>query len=255
MGNCPIKFRSNISTLENPTEPAISDNNMPIVVSLCNFPYEDPLESSIQIGESLTVLADDGGFMMVRSTTTGNEAYIPSIYTAKVINRWLYKGISRSKAEELLQLPNNDTGAFLIRESQTTPDSYSLSILKRTNSVKHYRICCLHNGWFYITPRLTFNSLSHLVEHYSESANGLCCSLREPCTILGSTYPSMVRPYPKAIRRPTLNWKDVSSSMIFSKTRADSEDSLVSEGLREAIRSYLYMTEASCQDCGKPWNT
>lgn len=47
----------------------------------------------------------------------------------------------------------------------------------------------------------------------------------------------------------------LSSSMIFNKARVESEDSLVSEGLREAISSYLYMTEASCQNCGKHWDT
>lgn len=51
-------------------------------------------------------------------------------------------------------------------------DGYSLSILRRSSSpyhdsVKHYRISCLPNGWFYISPRLTFPSLHHMVEHYS----------------------------------------------------------------------------------------
>lgn len=51
-------------------------------------------------------------------------------------------------------------------------DSYSLSILRRSSSsyldsVKHYRISCLQNGWVYVSPSLTFPSLHHLVEHYS----------------------------------------------------------------------------------------
>lgn len=260
MGNCPVKVRSSMPTLENPTEPAMSDNNRPMVVSLYDFPSQDPLESSIRMGERLTVLSDDGDFWMVRSTTTGNESYIPSHYTAKVINRWQYNGISRLNAEELLLMPHNYTGAFLIRQSQTNTDTYSLSVLGRTDSsymgtVKHYRIRRLQNGWFYISPSLTFYTLGQLVEHYSESADGLCCLLREPCIIQGSNNTTMTRPYPKAIRRPTLNWKDVDSSMIFSKGRVDSEDSLVSKGLREAMSSYLYMTEASCQDCGKHWDT
>lgn len=33
--------------------------------------------------------------------------------------RWLYEGLSREKAEELLLLPGNCGGAFIIRESQT----------------------------------------------------------------------------------------------------------------------------------------
>lgn len=114
------------------------------------------------------------------------------------LHRWLFTGISRYKAIELLMLPNNHNGAFLIRESETSaglsvragsggewmcyktkPDScylgadcYSLSILRKSsspylNSVKHYRISSLQNSWVYISPRLTFPSLHHLVEHYS----------------------------------------------------------------------------------------
>ncbi|XP_064857991.1 src-like-adapter 2 [Oncorhynchus nerka] len=260
MGTCPIKVWSNMPTLKNPTEPAMSDDNRPMVVSLYDIPSQGPLESSIHIGERLTVLLDDGDFWVVRSTTTGNESYIPRNYTAKVINRWQYNGISRLNAEELLLLPDNHTGAFLIRESQTNTETYSLSVLVKMDSylatVKHYRICRLQNGWFYISPSLTFYSLGQLVEHYSESADGLCCLLREPCIIQGSNKSTLTtRPYPKAIRRPTLNWNDVDSSMIFNKARVDSEDSLVSEGLREAVSSYLYMTEASCQNCGKHWDT
>lgn len=36
-----------------------------------------------------------------------------------IFYRWLYEGISREKAEELLFLPYNYSGSFLIRESQT----------------------------------------------------------------------------------------------------------------------------------------
>lgn len=129
------------------------------------------------------------------------------IVSVVCLHRWLFTGVSRYKAIELLMLPNNHNGAFLIRESQTNTglsvqagnggeqmvnvlekhpdcclgaDGYSLSILRRSSSpfhdsVKHYRICCLPNGWFYISPRLTFPSLHHLVEHYSGGYPAFCC--------------------------------------------------------------------------------
>lgn len=40
--------------------------------------------------------------------------------------RWLYEGVSREKAEELLLLPGNHSGAFLIRESQTRRGEHGL---------------------------------------------------------------------------------------------------------------------------------
>lgn len=42
---------------------------------------------------------------------------------------------------------------------------YSLSVKHR--QVKHYRIFRLPNNWYYISPRLTFQCLEDLVNHYS----------------------------------------------------------------------------------------
>lgn len=42
---------------------------------------------------------------------------------------------------------------------------YSLSV--RHRQVKHYRIFRLPNHWYYISPRLTFQCLEDLVNHYS----------------------------------------------------------------------------------------
>lgn len=39
--------------------------------------------------------------------------------SAPCLCRWLYEGVSRQKAEELLLQPGNRSGSFLIRESQT----------------------------------------------------------------------------------------------------------------------------------------
>lgn len=42
--------------------------------------------------------------------------------------------------------------------------------------------------------------------------------------------------------------------MLFSRDKVDAEESLVSEGLREAISSYMFMTENNCEDCGKKYD-
>uniref|UniRef100_A0A3P9LE58 Si:ch211-25d12.7 n=1 Tax=Oryzias latipes TaxID=8090 RepID=A0A3P9LE58_ORYLA len=245
MGSCLTRCCSNLEVLENAPEsdsPVLQEN---VIVSLHDYPTFEDTEPSMFAGERLLIVSEDGDFMTVRSSTTGRDSYIPTNYTAKVMHRWLFTGISRYKAEELLQKPNNQNGSFLIRESETNRDSHSLSILMRTNSsrlnpVKHYRIYRLQNNWYYISPGLTFPSLHCLVEHYSESANGLCCQLTAPCFIQGLDTP---RPVPNIIRRPTINWKDISRSVILRRKRTDSGHSLVSEGLREAITSYLQMTE------------
>ncbi|XP_005746453.1 src-like-adapter 2 [Pundamilia nyererei] len=255
MGTCLTRCQSNLTVFENPDESMESPET--VIVSLVDYPSFGETQLTMCIGERLTMTSDDGDFIMVRSTTTGRESYVPIEYTARVTDRWLFKGISRYKAVELLMRPNNQNGAFLIRESETSRDSYSLSILRRTSSshqdcVKHYRISTLPNGWVYISPSLTFSTLHCMVEHYSETTDGLCCRLAMPCFIQGLDNAEEARPIPITTRRPTIKWKEISRSVILKRKRTVSDHSLVSEGLREAIYSYLQMTEASENSC---WDT
>ncbi|XP_010291897.1 PREDICTED: src-like-adapter 2, partial [Phaethon lepturus] len=96
------------------------------------------------MGEQLRVLAEDGEWWLVASEVSGKECHIPSSCVAKVRHRWLYEGVSRQKAEELLLWPGNRSGSFLIRESQTRQGCYSLSVRcgerASWDSVTHYRI-------------------------------------------------------------------------------------------------------------------
>uniref|UniRef100_A0A8C6UNN9 Si:ch211-25d12.7 n=1 Tax=Neogobius melanostomus TaxID=47308 RepID=A0A8C6UNN9_9GOBI len=196
-----------------------------------DYPSIGQTELTMHIGDRLTVTSEyvsyETHFMLI------------------VRDKWLYTGISRFKAVEQLMLPDNINGSFLIRESETHKDCYSLSVLMRehhtnVDSVKHYRISHLPNGWLYISPGLTFPSLQRLIDHYTEWADGLCCRLTKPCFIGGW---DNLRPI--VIKRPTINWKDITRSVIFRRKRTESDNSLVSEGLREAINSYLLMTEGS----------
>ncbi|XP_063065225.1 src-like-adapter 2 isoform X1 [Engraulis encrasicolus] len=265
MGGGPSKDHQEPSTQvtllgqEGDPEPVTLDSGRFVAVALYDYPSGGPAEVCIRVGERLTVLSDEGEWWKVKSSVSGKESYIPSNYTAKVYNRWQYTGLSRDKAEELLQLPYNQAGSFLIRESQSEEGAHSLSVRRASGpdyrAVKHYRIHLMENGWHYISPRLTFPTLAALVDHYSEVSDGLCSLLRDPCYIQGSNnVPVVTGPPPQAVRKPTLNWKDVNSSMIFGKGKGDLEESPVSEGLREAINSYLYMTE-ELGECDQAWDT
>lgn len=216
-----------------------------VFVALYNFPVGGQGDLSVRLGEQLYVLSEDGDWWKVKSVSTGKECYMPRNYVAKVYNRWLYKGINREKAEELLLVSCNQSGSFLIRESETRRGCYSLSVRKShqatVESIKHYRINQLENGWFYISPRLTFSTLQDMVDYYSEMADGICCVLKEPCIVQGFV-PLMSGPV--IVRKPTLNWRDLDSSALFNEdTNLNEEDCPLSLGLREAVSSYMFMTE------------
>ncbi|NWH58987.1 SLAP2 protein, partial [Geococcyx californianus] len=216
-------------------------------LALCDFPSGVEAAAVLRMGEQLRILSEDGEWWLVHSEVSGKECHVPSSCVAKVRHRWLYEGISRQKAEELLLRPGNHSGSFLIRESQTRRGCYSLSVRHSEraawDSVTHYRIHRLDNGWLYISPRLTFPSLHDLVDHYSEFGEGLCCVLREPCSMEGARV-APVPAVPTVVKKPSFNWDKVDSSLLFSEASSPpEEDCPISLGLREAISSYLLLTE------------
>ncbi|XP_059226588.1 uncharacterized protein LOC106080671 isoform X2 [Stomoxys calcitrans] len=93
---------------------------------------------------------------------------------------WYFRKIKRIEAEKKLLLPENEHGAFLIRDSESRHNDYSLSV-RDGDTVKHYRIRQLDEGGFFIARRTTFRTLQELVEHYSKDSDGLCVNLCKPC--------------------------------------------------------------------------
>ena len=88
--------------------------------------------------------------------------------------------MKRMEAEKKLLMPQNEHGAYLIRDSESRRNDYSLSV-RDGDTVKHYRIRPLDEGGFFIARRTTFRTLQELVDHYSRDADGLCVNLRKPC--------------------------------------------------------------------------
>ncbi|XP_019149587.1 src-like-adapter 2 [Corvus cornix cornix] len=251
MGNLPSREKSlSIPAASADTaQPPLPTQAVPSgfqALALCDFPSSVGVAAVLRMGEQLRILSEDGEWWLVASEVSGKECHIPSSCVAKIRHRWLYEGVSRQQAEELLLRPGNHSGSFLIRESQTRQGCYSLSVRRGERaawaSVTHYRIHRLDNGWLYISPRLTFPSLHNLVDHYSEFSEGLCCRLSEPCSTEAPRAAPASTP-PAVIKKPSLHWDKIESSLLFSETASPPEESPISQGLREAISSYLILSE------------
>ena len=80
----------------------------------------------------------------------------------------------------------NSDGSYLIRESESTPGGYSLSVRYR-DQISHYKIYQNKNRECFIAARSTFKSLQDLVDHYQQHAqpDELCVNLKKPCVIPG----------------------------------------------------------------------
>ncbi|XP_056651423.1 tyrosine-protein kinase Fgr [Monodelphis domestica] len=166
-----------------------------VTLFIALYGYEARTEDDLTFtkGEKFHILNNtEGDWWEARSLSSGRTGYIPSNYVAPVnsiqAEEWYFGKIGRKDAERQLMNPSNLQGTFLIRESETTPGAYSLSIRdwdeKKGDHVKHYKIRKLDNGGYYITTRAQFDSVQELVQHYTEVNDGLCHLLTKPCAIM-----------------------------------------------------------------------
>ncbi|XP_031439498.1 tyrosine-protein kinase Lyn-like [Clupea harengus] len=171
-----------------------------VVTALYSYEGRNNGDLPFKKGERMKILSEEGEWWTAKSLTTGKEGLIPSNYVAAAesleTKEWFYKDITRRDAERQLLAPANKPGAFLIRESETTSGTYSLSVRDigedGSDIIKHYKIRNLDSGGFYISPRVAFVDLTKLLQHYKEQANGLCRKLGHPCV-----KPSVQAPWDK----------------------------------------------------------
>ncbi|KAF5274810.1 hypothetical protein FQR65_LT00393 [Abscondita terminalis] len=140
------------------------------------------------------------------------------------LQAWYFRKIKRIEAEKKLLLPDNHHGAFLIRDSESRHNDYSLSV-RDGDTVKHYRIRQLDEGGFFIARRTTFRTLQELVEHYSKDADGLCVNLCKPCV-------QVEKPQPEGLSHRTRDqWEIDRTSLKFVKKLGHGQFGEVWEGM------------------------
>lgn len=175
---------SNSIPFGNQTNP----NEKKIFIALYDYEARTKEDLRFQKGEHLEIIDDtQGDWWLATSKSTGQRGYIPSNYVAPFrsieAEPWYFGKLRRVDADKKLLMPENEHGAFIIRDSESRENDYSLSV-RDGDCVKHYRIRQLDEGGFFIARRTTFSTLQELVKHYSNDADGLCVNLRMPCVRL-----------------------------------------------------------------------
>ncbi|KAK6303944.1 tyrosine-protein kinase HCK [Coregonus clupeaformis] len=168
--------------------PVPSEGPESIAIALYDYEGINDGDLGFKKGDKLKILQESGEWWRAQLISTGQEGFIPSNYVAidsLETEEWFFKGVSRKDAERQLLASGNKMGSFMIRDSETTKGSYSLSVRdsdsQSGDTVKHYKIRTLDNGGFYISPRITFTTLQELVGHYKKQGDGLCQALTSPC--------------------------------------------------------------------------
>ena len=142
-----------------------------------------PGQLSIKKGERLKISRkSENGDWCEGTGVQGDIGWVPASYIAKVNSlekhSWFHGNITRAEAE--LSLSSGINGSFLIRESESKPGQFSIS-LKYDGRVIHYRIHrdpqTLH---YFVIPESKFENLPELVVHHSKNPGGMISVLHYP---------------------------------------------------------------------------
>ena len=119
----------------------------------------------------------------------------------------------------------NSYGSYLVRDSESHPCEYSLSVRDLSEQVRHYKIKRFPNGTFFISDRIAFKTIPDLVAYYQKQADGLCVNLIQPC-ILSENHPSS-----NLSKQTCDEWEIDKMQIRFIRKLTDYEFSEVWEGL------------------------
>ncbi|KAJ8377475.1 hypothetical protein AAFF_G00259860 [Aldrovandia affinis] len=157
-------------------------------VALYDYTARTRDDLSFRAGDKLEALDKSAGEWWLARALTGISAnkhgYIPANYVAPVesldAEPWFFPDTKRAEAEKMLLSEANQHGAFLIRQCESQKGELSLSVLD-TDKVKHYKLRKLDRGGYYVSRTKYFETLTELVQHYSNQEDGLCVRLLAPC--------------------------------------------------------------------------
>lgn len=161
-------------------------DNRKLCTALFDYNARTEGDLTFRKGDTLHIIDDSGDWWIAKFLTSNQEGYIPSNYVAPVktidAEDWFFGKISRSDAFNRLYSNGIQKGTFLVRESETKPGTYALSIRDETQfgepHVKHYRLQRTGNtGMYYISDQKHFHTVQDVIQYYKEGANGLCCRL------------------------------------------------------------------------------
>lgn len=180
----PVENNTNSNLFMQSMRMNAKDNK--VLIAMYDYDTRTPDDLAFRKGEHLesTLSLMTGDWWLAMSKSSKRIGYVPSNYVAELksvgAEPWYFGKIGRVEAERLLRSPANRDGAFIIRDSDSNENRYSLS-LRHGDEVKHYRVKQFETGGFYINQKTVFSTIHDLVQHYSNAPDGLCINLREPC--------------------------------------------------------------------------
>ncbi|XP_010019410.1 PREDICTED: GRB2-related adapter protein [Nestor notabilis] len=132
-------------------------------VALYSFQATEKDELPFHKGDTLKILNMEDDQNWYKAELYGCEGFVPKNYIKVKPHPWYAGRISRQLAEEQL-LQRKHLGAFLIRDSESAPGEFSISV-NYGQHVQHFKVLRERNGKYYLWEE-KFNSLNELVDFY-----------------------------------------------------------------------------------------
>ncbi|XP_070684412.1 GRB2-related adapter protein-like isoform X1 [Pempheris klunzingeri] len=162
-------------------------------VALFSFKASEPDEISFQKGDMIKVTEMEDDSCWCTAEIQGKRGYVPENYISLLPYPWFAGRVSRLEAEKRLRW--QDAGVFLVRESESAPGEFSVSV-SYGERVEHFRV--LEGGGQYCIWDESFCSLNRLVDFYrthSIAVEKVVC-LRDPPLSPHLLSPPGRNPYP-----------------------------------------------------------
>ncbi|XP_028292497.1 protein-tyrosine kinase 6-like [Gouania willdenowi] len=172
--------------VSDPGSSSLQPASVCIYTALYAYQSAQPEELSFREGDLFKVMSRTGDWWTAqridRNGRVMGTGIVPYNYLQRAeeldMQPWFFGIMSRFEAQDLLMLPENLDGAFLIRESEKENIGCVLSV-RSGERVKHYKIYNPDSSTYYVEPECSFSSLIDLVENY--------CSVQHLIIRLGSS--------------------------------------------------------------------
>nr|XP_061792210.1 GRB2-related adapter protein-like isoform X5 [Nerophis lumbriciformis] len=130
-------------------------------VALFSFTASEADELSFQKGDIVKVTEMEEDSCWFTAEIEGKKGFVPENYISLLPHPWFAGRVSRLEAERRLHW--RDSGVFVVRESESAPGEFSLSV-SYGDRVEHFRV--LEGGGQYCIWDESFISLNRLVDFY-----------------------------------------------------------------------------------------
>ncbi|XP_039263194.1 growth factor receptor-bound protein 2-like isoform X1 [Styela clava] len=158
-------------------------------------------ELSFRKNDVLKVLNTEDDRNWCKAEVDGRSGFIPKNYIDIKPNYWYHGRISRLEAENILGQKPLPDGAFLIRESESSPGDFSLSV-KYGDGVQHFKVLRDGAGKYFLWV-VKFNSLNDLIDyHRTQTISRTQKILLKDVPLESKGHPSDQGPKPGDLSRP-----------------------------------------------------